>query len=140
MRNVHAIKLYFKSFEIYHNISIYSQVPSIQYFPGAAAKPLGSARGALRAPRSTGWEPLVYKNLGHKNTSAGSAAIAQACVTSFKAQFRPCNHCDYSILFCHSLLLPRAAQRMGLSKHTTKRFTFVRLKKVAASKLLDSSR
>ena len=29
------------------------------YFPGAAAEPLGSARGALRAPRSTGWEPLV---------------------------------------------------------------------------------
>ena len=24
------------------------------YFPGAAAEPLGSARGALRAPRSTG--------------------------------------------------------------------------------------
>ena len=30
------------------------------YFPGAAADPLGSARGALRAPRSTGWEPLLY--------------------------------------------------------------------------------
>jgi hypothetical protein len=29
------------------------------YFPGAAAEPLGSARGALRAPRSTGWEPLL---------------------------------------------------------------------------------
>ena len=29
------------------------------YFPGAVAEPLGSARGALRAPRSTGWEPLV---------------------------------------------------------------------------------
>ena len=28
------------------------------YFPGAAAEPLGSAPGALRAPRSTGWEPL----------------------------------------------------------------------------------
>ena len=25
------------------------------YFPGAAAQPLGSTRGALRAPRSTGW-------------------------------------------------------------------------------------
>ena len=23
---------------------------------------LGSARGALRAPRSTGWEPLLYMN------------------------------------------------------------------------------
>ena len=23
-------------------------------------EPLGSARGALRAPRSTGWEPLLY--------------------------------------------------------------------------------
>ena len=30
------------------------------YFPGAATEPLGSARGALRAPRSTGWEPLAY--------------------------------------------------------------------------------
>jgi len=30
------------------------------YFSGAAAEPLGSARGALTAPRSTGWEPLVY--------------------------------------------------------------------------------
>ena len=29
------------------------------YFPGAAAEPLGNARGALMAPRSTGWEPLV---------------------------------------------------------------------------------
>ena len=55
MRNVHAIKLYLKNFEIYHNISIY-----LFYFPGAAAEPLGSARGALRAPRSTGWEPLFY--------------------------------------------------------------------------------
>ena len=58
LRNVHAMKLYFKNFEIYRNISIYSQLPPIQYFPGAAAEPLGSARGALRAPRSTGWEPL----------------------------------------------------------------------------------
>ena len=32
------------------------------YFPGAAAEPLGSARGALRAARSTGWEPLAYRN------------------------------------------------------------------------------
>ena len=40
------MKLYFKNFEIYHNISIYSQLPPIQYFPGAAAEPLGSARGA----------------------------------------------------------------------------------------------
>ena len=32
------------------------------YFPGAAAMPLGSARGALRAPRSSGWEPLVLVN------------------------------------------------------------------------------
>ena len=31
------------------------------YFPGAAAEPLGSVRGALRAPRSTGWEPLLYR-------------------------------------------------------------------------------
>ena len=30
------------------------------YFPGAAAEPLGNARGALRSPRSTGWEPLSY--------------------------------------------------------------------------------
>ena len=119
MRNVHAMKLYFKNFEIYHNISIYSQLPPIHmilsklghtikvlpkfnksnhlrynrfyiigdsnnkvhtinsvllfvsyslisfnfylfYFPEAAAEPLGSARRALRAPRSTGWEPLVY--------------------------------------------------------------------------------
>ena len=30
------------------------------YFPGAATEPLGSARGALRAPQSTGWEPLLY--------------------------------------------------------------------------------
>jgi len=29
------------------------------YFPGAAAEPLGIARGALRSPWSTGWEPLV---------------------------------------------------------------------------------
>ena len=49
------MKLYFKNFEIYHNISIY-----LFYFLGAAAEPLGSARGALRAPRSTGWEPLLY--------------------------------------------------------------------------------
>ena len=54
------MKLYFKKFEIYHNISIYSQLPPIQYFPGAAPEPLGSAHGALRAPRSTGWEPLHY--------------------------------------------------------------------------------
>ena len=33
------------------------------YFPGAAAEPLGSVRGALRAPRSTGWEPLLYVTL-----------------------------------------------------------------------------
>jgi len=59
LRNVHAIKLYFKNFEIYHNMSIYSQLPPIQYFPGAAAQPLGSARGALWALRSTGWEPLL---------------------------------------------------------------------------------
>ena len=51
LRNVHAMKLYFKNFEIYHNISI--------YFLGAAAEPLGSARGALRAPRSRGWEHLL---------------------------------------------------------------------------------
>ena len=43
------MKLYFKNFEIY-----------LFYFPGAAAEPLGSARGALRAERSTGWEPLSY--------------------------------------------------------------------------------
>jgi hypothetical protein len=54
------MKLYFKNFEIYHNISIYSQLPPIQYFPGAAAERLGSARGALTAPWSTGWEPLLY--------------------------------------------------------------------------------
>ena len=30
------------------------------YFPAAAAELLGSARGAIRAPRSTGWEPLLY--------------------------------------------------------------------------------
>ena len=30
------------------------------YFPGAAAEPLASARGALRAPRSTVWKPLSY--------------------------------------------------------------------------------
>ena len=34
------MKLYFKNFEIYHNISIYSQLPPIQYFPGAAAEDL----------------------------------------------------------------------------------------------------
>ena len=28
-------------------------------FPGAAAEPLGSARGALTAPWSTGWDPLL---------------------------------------------------------------------------------
>jgi len=31
------------------------------YFLEAAAEPLGSARGALRVPRSTGWEPLPYR-------------------------------------------------------------------------------
>jgi len=36
------MKLYFKNFEIYHNISIY-----LFYFPGAAAKPLGSAEHRL---------------------------------------------------------------------------------------------
>ena len=30
------------------------------YIPGAAAEPLGSAREALTASRSTGWEPLLY--------------------------------------------------------------------------------
>jgi len=35
------MKLYFKNFEIYHNISIHSQLPPIQYFPGAAAEYLG---------------------------------------------------------------------------------------------------
>ena len=30
------------------------------YFPGVAAEPVGSARGALRVPRNTGWEPLLY--------------------------------------------------------------------------------
>ena len=39
------MKLYFKNFEICHNISIYSHLPPIQYFPGAAAEPLG-LRGA----------------------------------------------------------------------------------------------
>ena len=29
LHNVHAMKLYFKNFEIYHNISIYSQLPPI---------------------------------------------------------------------------------------------------------------
>ena len=29
------------------------------YFPEAVVEPLGSARGALSAPRSTGWEPLL---------------------------------------------------------------------------------
>ena len=82
----------------------------------------------------------VYKNLGHKNTNADSAATAQTRVTSFKAQIRQCHHCDYLISFCHSLLLPGAVQGMGLSKHTSKGFTFVRLRKVAVSKLLDSSR
>jgi len=47
LRNIHAIVSYsLISFNFY-----------LLYFPGAAAEPLGSAR--VRAPRSTGWEPLV---------------------------------------------------------------------------------
>ena len=101
------MKLYFKNFEIYHNISRYNNFGasgsrmtklrlleearnstwqiSVQnvissflilillfvsyslislnfylfYFPRAAAEPLGSARGALRAPRIPGWGPLL---------------------------------------------------------------------------------
>jgi hypothetical protein len=45
--NEYVIFVHYFLFEIYY-----------YYFPGAAAEPLGSARGALRAPRSTGWEPL----------------------------------------------------------------------------------
>ena len=37
----------------------YSLISFNFYFSGAAAEPLGSARGALRAQRSTGWEPLL---------------------------------------------------------------------------------
>ena len=62
MRNVHAMKLYFKNFEIILLFVSYSLISFNFYlfhFPGAAAEPLGSARGALRAPRSTGWEPLI---------------------------------------------------------------------------------
>ena len=112
LRNVQAMKLYFKNFEIYHlprrlsvsryinfgasgsrmtkrrlleetrnstwQICVQNVISSflilillfvsyslisfnfyLFYFPGAAAEPLGSARGALRAPRSTGWEPLL---------------------------------------------------------------------------------
>jgi hypothetical protein len=69
------MKLYVKNFEIYHNISIYSQLPPIQYFPGAAAEPLGSARGALRAPWSTGWEPLD-KSIRNTDANAVTGRIA----------------------------------------------------------------
>jgi hypothetical protein len=37
------MKLYFKNFEIYHNISIY-----LFYFPGAASEPLGSGSAEQR--------------------------------------------------------------------------------------------
>ena len=61
------MKLYLKNFEIYHNISIYLFYFIFLERPRSPwevhAEPLGlrgagSACGALRAPRSTGWEPL----------------------------------------------------------------------------------
>jgi hypothetical protein len=58
------MKLYFKNFEIYHNTSIY-----VFYFPGAAAEPLGSARGALRAP--LGLRGAQVGNLWYKVCRAG---------------------------------------------------------------------
>ena len=48
------------------------------YFPGAAAESLGSARGALRAPRSTGWEPLSYSmHCTKQNPSSENAVSTQ---------------------------------------------------------------
>jgi hypothetical protein len=45
------------------------------YFPGVAAEPLGSARGALRAPRSTGWEPV---SLGLRGAQVGNLCLIRA--------------------------------------------------------------
>ena len=56
------MKLYFKNFEMILLFVSYSLISFnfyLFYFPGAAAEPLGSARGALRAPRSTGWQRLM---------------------------------------------------------------------------------
>ena len=53
--NEYVIFVHYLLFEIFISFNFY-----LFYFPGAAAEPLGSARGALRAPRSTGWEPLLY--------------------------------------------------------------------------------
>jgi len=52
--NEYVIFVHYLLFEIVNSFNFY-----LFYFPGAGAEPLGSARGALRAPRSTGWEPLV---------------------------------------------------------------------------------
>ena len=46
-------------------------------FPEAAAEPLGSARGALRAPRSRGWEPLLYTISLYDSTYIFSYILAQ---------------------------------------------------------------
>ena len=81
------MKLYFKNFEIYHNISIY-----LFYFPGAAAEPLGSARGALMALRSTGWEPLLYSNEYLCVTSGFRCGLSEICalrgVHTFRHKYR----------------------------------------------------
>ena len=37
------------------------------YFAAEAAEPLGSARGALRAPRSTGWETVLNEHQNFLN-------------------------------------------------------------------------
>ena len=47
------------------------------YFPGTTAEPLGSARGALRAPRSTGWELLAY-SLTERCSSVNGCTISTA--------------------------------------------------------------
>jgi len=54
--NEYVIFVHYLLFEIFISFNFY-----LFYFPEAAAESLGSARGALRAPRSTGWEPLLYR-------------------------------------------------------------------------------
>ena len=117
MRNVHAMKLYFKNFEIVrecevkrhlNKCAISSFLISILlfvsyflisfnfylfYFPGAAAEPLRSARGTLRAPRSTGWEPLAsgVKGSGTRRAVGSLPLETRTFLTLFL--FRPSRLC-----------------------------------------------
>ena len=58
--NEYVIFVHYLLFQIFIHSIFISLNFYVFYFPGAATEPLGSARGTLRAPRSTGWEPLLY--------------------------------------------------------------------------------